>query len=260
MQTIGGGAVQVVHTAAAEAEGDPELASCFSTSNELEKPEVARHTADAELNMDVTAIIFESFDDVRRRLATLGLSPELLREAILDGEAARESCTPHDPSSLPGILAWGRTVRGLRDRLVPVGWTSRDVQNYPTVVSPDGMLAVAVATGDEGTGRPEFTASTKYAKGSATALAVTVNQLDLFPSPAAFWTTPATVTWILLVRRDSDVVRAELSRPKLITEDGVIVDWSERVILGEIPVEPEPLADSCALNEDIVVEVARKKA
>lgn len=204
------------------------------------------------------AIVVQEPQDVEARLVGIGVSLVLLRDAILDGEAAREGCSPHDPVSAPGYFAWARTVRGLRDRLVPDGWVAQNTLGYPTVATEDGTVAIAVATGDEGTGRAEATPGTKHPKGSVTTFAVEENQLSLFPSdrPAR---SERTVTWILLTRRQGDTVLAELSRPEVITAEGAIVRWTERIILGGIAVGPEPIEVGASAPQ-IDVPVRRKSA
>jgi hypothetical protein len=199
---------------------------------------------------------------VHHRLLELGLGEEHLIAAILDGEAWREACTPHDPTNLPGTLAWGRTVRGLRDRLVPLDWTAEDVLNCPMVVSPDRRVAISVSTGNSSTAEVLSLPRPKYAKGAATVRAVQSNQLDLFlPAVQTEDEAPPTITWILLVSRTGDdIVRAELSRPASITEDGVITAWTERIILADIPVPAEPTLAFDEQGEEIVVDVQRRSA
>ena len=106
--------------------------------------------------------------EVTNALTELGLTNEILREAILTGEAARDNCTANDPPSAPGFAAWARTVRALREILLPNNWSKNDDNNLSTVVSPDGSFAIAVVTGDEGSGQAGAKPQTKYPKGPAT--------------------------------------------------------------------------------------------
>lgn len=69
--------------------------------------------AEAELS-----VVFEPAA-VAGALARLGLRREVLVEAVLAGEAARDSCTANDPLIAPGFMSWARTTRGLREQLVP---------------------------------------------------------------------------------------------------------------------------------------------
>src|SRR5215204_1343494 len=108
----------------------------------------------------------------KKALASLGLSDELLSVAITKGEVARDSCTDNDPPNAPGFDAWAKTVRALRDTLIPKGWTRNDDAMLSTVVSPDGKIAVLVVAGDEGVGDADKVPRTKYPRGAATSAAV----------------------------------------------------------------------------------------
>lgn len=205
---------------------------------------------------------------VTNALADLGLSSEILLEALEQGEIARASCTANDPPCVPGIYSWGSTVRSLRDILIPEphGWTKNDESNYSTVVSRDGSFAIAVLTGDEGTGLIDHNPSSKYPKGARTRDAVTVNQSCLFPEMqeavdeeiAKQEAAEKRITWILLKRRSGDLVYAELSLPKEISKGGLIESWQTRIILDPINVEPIAILDDGAVDEPIDVPVRRR--
>jgi hypothetical protein len=173
----------------------------------------------------------------------LGVSPEILGEAALAGEQARDRSTGHHPPAAPGLFFWCECVRTLRDRLVPQQWTKDETDNYSTVVSPDRRVAIAVATGGAGTGQPGFTPTTKHPKGQATLNAIQLNQLDLFrkTQPA---TIGAPITWLLLVSRlrdgDKEYIVSEISRPGSITESGWIATWETRYILPPIEITFTP--------------------
>lgn len=200
--------------------------------------------------------------EVVDRLAQLGLTIEVLREAVAMGEAARNSCTANDPVIAPGFLAWARTTRGLRDCLAVPGWQRSSDGGLETVVSPEGKLAIAVATGDDATGRIGGSPKTKYSKGPATAAAIEQNQLSfLFADSAPIVPGPVPterVTWLLLIARGTEEVRCELSLPKAIGDDGRVESWSERIILGPIGRDGEPTVTPADQEPDIVVEVSRR--
>lgn len=186
------------------------------------------------------------------RLAALGLSQAILREAILSGEVLRDRCTRHHPPSFPGFVAWGETVRTLGDILVALGWSRRDDDNFSTVLNGGGTIALAVATGDEATGLRGAIPRTKYPKGPTLAAAVKRNnrQLRLFQM-ADEGTKTSALTWILLVARTRTEVRCELSLPAALGEDRRVQSWRERIILDPItvdgvvlvPLEPTPEID-----------------
>jgi len=238
------------------------MASCFSSSSEVKKQEVhLRQRRDAEERHLNTAILHES-TEVVDRLAVLGLTVDALRDAVGMGEAARNSCTANDPAIAPGFLAWAKTTRGLRDGLAPADWRRSSDGGLETVVSPDGKLAIVVATGDEATGRIAGSPKTKYSKGPATAAAIEQNQLSfLFATPEPIVPGPVPserVTWLLLIARGTDEVRCELSLPKAIGDDGKVETWAERIILEPVGCDAEPAVTPADQEPDIVVEVSRR--
>src|SRR5689334_19316059 len=110
-------------------------------------------------------VIRTSAIEVVDALAQMGLTVENLTEAILRGEIARDSCTANDAPGAPGFYAWNGTVRALRDILMPDGWDRNDDVCYSRVISPDKSIAIAVVTGDDGTGKRDACPKTKYPKG-----------------------------------------------------------------------------------------------
>lgn len=204
--------------------------------------------------------------DIETRLRELGLSADVLREAIKRGEAHRSGCTRNDPLSFPGIAAWARTVRSLRELLIPQGWLRSDENKIPLIIDPLGRLAIAVATGNSDTGSAETSSKTKYPKGPATMAAVAKNAeqlaFDFYEQSIRIQPkrTSDCLTWVLLFRRCSGEIRCELSLPSKIGEDGRVVDWVERIILPPISLDdgsgPKIYEEEAA--EDIVVEVSRR--
>jgi hypothetical protein len=176
-------------------------------------------------------------EDDEDRLRQLGLTTEEVSKAVERGIVERMNCTLFDPPSYPGVVQWARTVRDLRETLVPNGWRADNTRNFSTVVSPNELVAIAVSTGDERTGRegdPE--PRTKYPKGTVFLAAVNRNvQLSLFGEmiiDADGAVLSKTRTWTLLMRTDAVTkeVRVELSLPAQIGDDGRVIAWSERII------------------------------
>lgn len=177
---------------------------------------------------------------VQERLADLGLRPQIFHDAVKTGELYRSECTTNDPKSLPGFIAWARTTRALREKLIPFGWESHEEKNLPMVVHWEKKLAIVVSSGDEATGQNAFVAKTKYAKGRATEGVIIKNaiQLALFsapdiikpirPEPSAF------ITWFLLVSRQEDNIFFELSLPNRVQDGKPIGSWVERILFNPI--------------------------
>lgn len=205
----------------------------------------------------MTVVKIKPFE-VTDSLAELGLTSEIIEYSIRRGELARDSCTKNDPPSAPGFDAWSKSVRALRDSLIPKGWERDDTQNFSTVVSPNKEIAIAVATGDAGTGDVNSEPHTKYPKGEAAKSAVETNQLYLFPQdkPKA---EKKRATWFLLKRRVGDTVFSELSLPAVITEEGHIVKWAARIILNPILIDANFEVEDDSSLDEIDVPVFRRK-
>lgn len=206
---------------------------------------------------------------VGQRLQSLGLDEESITDVVRRGYVAFASCTANDPPLFPGFSAWAAMVRALREYLLPQGWARSDENNYSLVISPTGEIAIAVATGDDATGRQDAEPSTKSSKGPSTVEAVATNQqqLDLpfvfpaVPAPAR----PASeddqrITWILLVHRSQTEVRCELSLPTAMSADGKVNGWRERIILGAVPTDPEDVTITPPQPQlpDIEIDVKRR--
>lgn len=188
--------------------------------------------------MSAWPVIRQGSIEVNRALAELGIRFEYVRDAILVGESERDGCTANDAKNAPGFFAWDRCVRALREILAPLGWFRDDDDLLETVISPDGSIAIDVATGNDDTGNPDPEAmpNVKYAKGTATERAVNSNEPMLFElewEEGALERNPAQrQTWILLRKRVSDdELRAELSLPESMNEQGFVERWSIRIIL-----------------------------
>ena len=192
----------------------------------------------------MSAIVYEKADALAR-LAQLGLTCGIVRDAILAGELARNSCTANDPPATAGILGWARTTRGLREGTIPLGWRASEAGQLSTCVDSTGAIAIAVATGDQGTGDRRAEPKTKYPRGPATAAAIERNklQLGLFDTPApppVEQEQSKVVTWLLLLARTPTEVHCEVSLPGQIGVDERIESWAERIILSPVPTEPTP--------------------
>lgn len=189
------------------------------------------------------------------RLGQLGLDHELLERVLRGADAEARTYTSLDPPHMAGMARFSRTVRLLREELVPHGWTYDNPRNLARTVSPDRRVALVAASGDTATGVPEIVPSTRYERGVATAAAVNRNfvqqPLPIFSDGPDTDDEPATdeadgsadasgtTTWLLLYHVASDEIRAELSVPDSMV-DGFIDTWIERILLPPVPIEPPP--------------------
>jgi hypothetical protein len=189
------------------------------------------------------------------RLDALGLTATILRDAVDEGVAPVLACTKNDPEQLPGILGWGKVTRALRDRLVsqPFNWTRANHRGQPSTVRPGNAVAIVVASGTPETGTGERPA-TRSTKGPATQAAIADNaltfgamdeefkKLDEVVKKAAPSASPAQ-TWMLLyfIDEEGEEIRAELSLPDHMDEDGYVDSWRERILLAAIPLDRTPV-------------------
>ncbi len=200
--------------------------------------------------MQATEEVYSEPFDVARRLEALGLKLDALLDSVLAGAQKRRACTKLHPPMFPGTTQWAETTHRLRERHIPEGWAPTDDSNYSLIVSRGGKTAIAVASGDENTGLIEGRPATSSPKGPLTVSAVAAHQLALaLPIPPemqeildAFKVDPDRETWLLLTHwneRDGSVeVRAELSLPLDVAENGKVIGWRERIILPSTSLGP----------------------
>lgn len=205
-------------------------------------------------------------DQVADRLAELGLKAEILEFALRGADAEARTYTELDPPNMQGMARYSRTVRLLREQLVPLGWSYDNPRNLARTVSPDRQVALIATLGDAATGVPHVRPSTRYEKGIATVEAVSRNFLQLTlpmdlgddqPAEPAEAEVDGIATWILLYNVTDAEIRAELSLPDSMV-DGYIDTWLERIILPPVPLHPAPLATPAEPAAEPQVVVTRR--
>jgi len=212
-------------------------------------------------------IVHADLYNIVKRLDELGLRLDLLTNPINAAYQAWTNCSAFDPRMFPGLTFWAVAIRHLRFGVMPLNWTANDDGNYSLTVSPDGSVAIAVATGDEFTGLANQVPCTRSRKGpmTATALATNNRQLGLelvFPdgmeppllNPGRFGDH---ATWFLLIHREETVIRRELSLPLGFTDDQRVSGWKERILLPDIDLGP--LDDMVLPDDDLEIDVPVSK-
>jgi hypothetical protein len=202
-------------------------------------------------------------NDVKARLASIGLTEEPLLHAARRWYLSWISFTANHPAFGVGIAAWMEAVAGLREGLLPVGWIRSDENNYALVIHPDGTMAINVATGDAGTGVPTANVSNKAPKGVSTADVISINQVQLeldlpVPDIPHVRGEEGPLTWFLLLHRAGAEVRCELSLPSELSADGRITRWQERIILPSIPIDGAEIEIVAPESRDLDIDVKRK--
>ena len=208
------------------------------------------------------SLVIKNRLEVDARLRELGISAEELREPVRVGVSARAGCTKNDPPMFPGLLQFAVTVRTIRELKAPDGWMRNDYKNFSTVVRADGLVAIAIARGDDGTGNRDATVSTKYPKGAATSEAVQQNlRLPFEDRDVAHNKASGRVsTWFLLHSRTKDEVQIELAHPTwvqqrlFISRTGYIEKWDVRLILNPFSLNQSrlPVDDTRQSLDEIV--------
>lgn len=199
-------------------------------------------------------------------LLAINVAKVELTDALTAGYNRAATCTDLHPRSQAGTDAWGDTLAALRGTLRLRKWKTSREGNFETVIDPTGRYVIAVAPGNNATGRDDAVPRSKYPRGRCTADAVDQNAqtniLDALRSSHDDQVAPiqARQTWILLHFHDrtSGLIRAEFSLPDSMS-GSYITSWARRILLDPIPydgqidvtlpVEPE---------EEIEVSVRRK--
>lgn len=207
----------------------------------------------------MTLTIRTEVEDIHSRLKQLNLTVAALLEAVQQGYLARTALTANHPRVFFGCAMQAQTVAALRDGLRPLGWFKSDQGNYELTINQDANSAIAVTTGDDGTGLAHLNPSNKCPKGTNTADAIAVNnQLDLFaellPPPEE---KTGFTTWILLIHVATKEIRAELSLPSNISNKK-IKSWKERIILPTLPKEDDIIDVRAPELPEIDVPIKRK--
>lgn len=209
--------------------------------------------------------------DAEERLEELGIPLSVLHEALTAGDVAARQATEDSPKTAAGLQRWMSTVQNLRRGLRAEGWTLSDPANSPQIVSPSGIVSLAVVTGDLETGSTEPGSEPRNLRpfGPTLASAIEKNrakqvrgQLEITDVvEAALARTISTydgtpIQWVLMHHRSSDgKLRAEVSLPTS-GEGRFIRRWRERIVLPPLDFEgPTIPADSDLTSDDVDFDI-----
>jgi hypothetical protein len=204
----------------------------------------------------------EEFEVKSRLNEVFGLNAEDIRDVIMQGVFARSVCTKHHPRTYPGLAQWADTVRALRDKTTPLGWSTSDDNNFPLCIHPSGGVVIAVQTGDVETGISASTPSNRAAKGTNTEQAIWANQkqltlFDTFPDEDAE-DEENRIMWVLLYHLTLHEVRYELSLPLNII-GGKIRSWQERLVFPAITLDQVDIGIGDDDGQEFDINVERKR-
>lgn len=216
-----------------------------------------------DLLPDIPAGTYDDPADLRRFLGPYGVTMPILIDTIQYGLRQYLECTPHDPTYFPSVLLVAKTIRYLRDTLVPQGWDAVNLRGYATIVHPSGALAIATSLGNHHTGSKLKAPKTSAPKGAESRSFIEINQPPLFtdmvPRPMRNKKEPsAALTLLMHVFDDERVVNAELSCPTGTEPTGTdnrshISHWRTRIILPPISFADVdvPIAPTTAPSIDV---------
>jgi len=150
---------------------------------------------------------------------------DILRQAVIDAEMERANLyrSTH-PRLYSGWLGYAERVALLRERLPAEKWEPFEDHNQAGVRTMDGKARILPITGDERTGCLDGPGPRTLAKGVCTYEAVRANfelvngheppaQVSLFPPRPDLRPPGEMLTILLIVFRDDDRLRAEVSIP-----------------------------------------------
>lgn len=173
--------------------------------------------------------------EVVNRLATLGLTRELLQEVIDRMVLTRRGITENHPPGSSGWMSWSEGTCRLREVFLPMGW-ERNADSGISSIHKDS-IRVAVCNTDDGTGTLDRLPQNRSKKGSGTEYVVSLNQgvfAEILAQATKVIQMPnsasGVVYWYLCVYCSGETVRAELSCP-LECENGFFKSFRERIIL-----------------------------
>lgn len=207
-------------------------------------------------------VLAEEFETAPR-LAQLGMTTADLLDIVRVAVGARRNAVAFHPASAPGLLSWLEGTAQLRRVfLAKEGWELSRRDNIESVYNPQLGIKI-IFQNAERAGDPIFEPMAANRKGAASARAVDLGQIELFPEHRV--EKEQTVAelnanvWILFVEAQGQNVRAEFSRPKAISDEQY-AGFHERILLvqgGEWDT-PDPLSDDGEPPADYEVTVSRK--
>ena len=207
------------------------------------------------------AILAEEFE-VFPRLEQLGTTKVELLDIVRAAVGARRNAVAFHPASAAGLLSWIEGTGHLRRVFCAKGWEICRRDNIESVYSPELGIKI-IFQNAELAGDPLSDPLAANKKGAASARAVELGQIELFPEHRIEKEMEvaelSAKTWILFVQADRDTVRAEFSCPMAISDEQY-AGFHERILLvqgGEWDA-PAPLSDDGEPPVDYEVNVSRK--
>ena len=185
--------------------------------------------------MDMPTQHFAKKIERDQKLASMGLSFALLREAVEYGAREHATCTENDPPGAANTMVYFRATRRLRETLSPYGWERCNQDNQASVVNRDLGLRIVVTTFDAALGDPDKDPKNRNEKRSAAEKRTRCNKTGWLPGlPVPMTESTASSadlqTWILAVHVGDEETKAELLLP-LNCVGGIYCEYAARIYL-----------------------------
>ena len=193
--------------------------------------------------MNNSVIKIEEFEESIPNLdTTLGINPEVFRDAMQSGVSFYKNVNEFHPVTAGGSRAWEEIVATFRALVIDQndGWRPMQHNGMPILINKELGYTIVITSGDENTGVKDSSApKTRNAKGEVTQNYVGRNY-DLFDDDFTADSNSSAdkhQTWVLLYTLDKNKseVRYELSLPTKTSISGnkgkmKICEWQTRVI------------------------------
>lgn len=171
------------------------------------------------------------------RLQQLGIpGPQPLLTALNDGASCARATTGRHPAAYRGQRMWGETVASLRVALASQGWMAENFKGVDLVLEPRRGVALVVTAGDPAVGDQRYSPQVRYERREVMKAMVNNSAPTLWGDDDPLrWE-----VWFLLHHLTSRALEAELSRASVLTSDGGVAAWMERILLPQTTFGPTP--------------------
>ena len=180
-------------------------------------------------------------------LAALGVGLEHLERAALGADVEVGTYCVSDLSTMTGITRGWRTVRQLREHLLPIGYGYDNPRDLDRTIGPTRWVTTIAAYGNAATGYPDVVQPARYEKGTVTVETANPSATRLTLPRGRRGRGPAeeedTATRMLLYHVTTAEIRAEVTLPDSVV-DGYVGTCLKRIRLALLALDGLPQVDA----------------